>query len=78
MAMTNSMNILLFKSESLKLKYIMHKLLTKREFIKIPVPELKKKSANPHTGSADFHCAQREGFEPPWGCPQTVFKTASL
>ena len=22
--------------------------------------------------------AQREGFEPPWGCPQTVFKTASL
>jgi len=22
--------------------------------------------------------AEDEGFEPPWGCPQTVFKTAPL
>ena len=22
--------------------------------------------------------AERKGFEPLWGCPQTVFKTASL
>ena len=22
--------------------------------------------------------AEEEGFEPPWGCPQTVFKTAAL
>ena len=25
-----------------------------------------------------FVLAEAEGFEPPWGCPQTVFKTASL
>ena len=30
---------------------------------------------------APFACvlmAERKGFEPLWGCPQTVFKTASL
>ena len=25
-----------------------------------------------------FYLAEAEGFEPPWACTQTVFKTASL
>ena len=33
---------------------------------------LNQKSSN------EFHLAERKGFEPLWGCPQTVFKTASL
>ena len=37
------------------------------------------KKMRPHAvGSHFFAVAEAEGFEPPWACTQTVFKTASL
>ena len=37
------------------------------------------KKMRPHAvGSHFFVVAEAEGFEPPWACTQTVFKTASL
>ncbi len=39
---------------------------------------IKKKSAGAYEKRSDGTMAERKGFEPLWGCPQTVFKTASL
>ena len=36
-----------------------------------------QQKATPLTG-VTFAVAEAEGFEPPWACTQTVFKTASL
>ena len=37
-----------------------------------------KKMRTTFRGSHFFAVAEAEGFEPPWACTQTVFKTASL
>ena len=36
------------------------------------------KETEPYTRYGSTSLAERKGFEPLWGCPQTVFKTASL
>ena len=41
----------------------------------IPSTTLKQRGPN---GPLCFRVAEREGFEPPDGCPSTVFKTAAL
>ena len=44
--------------------------------VSLYLPAAPNKNTN-HKGWC-FCLAEAEGFEPPWGCPQTVFKTASL
>ncbi len=39
---------------------------------------LNEKIPNQTKCSVGYIMAEAEGFEPPWACTQTVFKTASL